>query len=33
MEETFSKSGHDKYVGNGGKLLGEQDFNGDLDSY
>ena len=34
MEETSSSSQDiTEYVGNGGKLLGEQDFSGDMDNY
>ena len=34
MEETFSPSQDmEEYVGSGGKLLGEQNFNEDMDSY
>ena len=34
MEETFSPSQDmTEYVGSGGKLLGEQDFGGDMDNY
>ena len=34
MEETFSPSQDmAEYVGRGGKLLGEQEFSGDMDSY
>ena len=33
MEETFSLSQDmTEYVGGGGKLLGEQDFSGDMDN-
>ena len=34
MEETFSPSQNmTEYVSNGGKLLEEHDFSGDIDSY
>ena len=34
MEETFSPSqDRAEYVVNGGKLLGEQDFSGDMENY
>ena len=34
MKETFSPCQNmTKYVGSGGKLLGKQNFSGDMDSY